>query len=201
MKSISDLISAEALDSSKIELNDAELGEAAALNLADKKHAYWLSKAQYYLAQRDHARSELKTKLQQFNQRLKQNPYNSAIQKNILGNEESDGQLLEVILDYCEKKNWLDDARYAKLFVESRHKKGIGKQKLQLELQQKGVAREIATQTLQNCQIDWFELAYQTAEKKFGEELANKDPQQKAKMQRFLLSRGFSFDEINTVFD
>ena len=47
--------------------------------------------------------------------------------------------------------------------------------------------------------FDWFELAKEVREKKFGQNLPS-DYKTQAKQKRFLQSRGFGFDEINQVF-
>jgi regulatory protein len=46
------------------------------------------------------------------------------------------------------------------------------------------------------AEIDWWQLAYQVKEKKFGD-LVEKDWKQKQRQHRFLLNRGFNIDQIN----
>ena len=47
--------------------------------------------------------------------------------------------------------------------------------------------------------FDWFNLAKEVREKKFGKNLPS-DYKTQVKQKRFLKSRGFGFDEINKAF-
>ena len=49
----------------------------------------------------------------------------------------------------------------------------------------------------QEAEIDWFSLSAAVAVKRFGEEAL--DLKQKAKRNRFLVQRGFSFDHIGAL--
>ena len=74
--------------------------------------------------------------------------------------------------------------------------KGYGEVRLTLELRQKGIDSEQIKQTLLAAEIDWFEVARQVKEKKFGAAYEVSFAK-RAKQQRFLQYRGFNFDQIH----
>lgn len=78
--------------------------------------------------------------------------------------------------------NFINDAKFAQEFIESRSKnKPKGKKALMIELARKGIR-------IENIEIDEKELATKALEKKSFKS--------KEHMQRFLYSRGFSWDTI-----
>lgn len=78
--------------------------------------------------------------------------------------------------------NFINDAKFAQEFIESRSKnKPKGKKALTIELARKGIR-------IENIEIDEKELATKALEKKSFKS--------KEHMQRFLYSRGFSWDTI-----
>lgn len=127
----------------------------------------------HLLSRRDHGRNELAQKL-----RLKG-----------YAEEEIDQALI-----YCDQLGYLDDQRFAEGLVRQHILKGHGELKIRQELKQKQLHTEAIDCALQQ-QVDWFELAKQTAQKKF-DLTAAADPKLRAKQIRFLQYRGFSFEQI-----
>jgi len=74
-----------------------------------------------------------------------------------------------------------------------RYNQGKGPVIISSELKKRGI------ESFDLSIFDWFELAKEVREKKFGQNLPL-DYKTKAKQKRFLKSRGFSFDEINQAF-
>ena len=91
------------------------------------------------------------------------------------------------------------DARLAEVYVRSRAGQGRGLEKIRAELKNKGVRdKEIKTALLQ-CGVDWLENLNRISSRRFG----NTHPEnvrERAKRSRFFRQRGFSFDEIATLF-
>ncbi|KAA8996187.1 recombination regulator RecX [Affinibrenneria salicis] len=106
---------------------------------------------------------------------------------------------IERAVEYCRQNDWINDRRYALRYVHSRSRKGYGVQRIRAELGLKGVEKATISATLAECDIDWCRLARDAAEKKFGLPLPV-DWKEKAKLQRFLLSRGFFHEEIQSIY-
>ncbi|SES72180.1 regulatory protein RecX [Thorsellia anophelis] len=183
-----------------------------------------LLQAQYYLSKRDHGRVELMRKLTQFILKKESSHTNRWQNKKCNGEDidsefrddltddfsfssqqhhlsESQYTLIESVLEYCAEHNWLNDSRFTERYIENRHKKGIGKSKLKSELYQKGIDKTLINTLIESAEIDWFALAQLTAHKKYPHLLEDRQIESKLKIQRFLQSRGFSFEEINAIFD
>ncbi|NDL61179.1 regulatory protein RecX [Acerihabitans arboris] len=156
-----------------------------------------LDRALHMLALRDHSEAELRRKLAAqpvARQRFKATPAKNAPAETQI--TEAD---IQVVIDYCLQNDWLDDARFALRYVNSRSKRGYGEQKIRMELLQKGIQREIIDNAFTEAQIDRSAQAQDVAWKKFGQPLPS-DREARAKVQRYLLSRGFSYDEIRSIY-
>ena len=106
-----------------------------------------------------------------------------------------DAEVIEQVLDNCEAKGFLDDARYAQLLVRSHIGKLHGAGRIKQALSQKGLSKDCILMALDNCGCDWFELARAKSIKKFGV-APSQDPKDKAKRIRHLLGQGFSYDQV-----
>jgi regulatory protein len=126
------------------------------------------------LARREHSRAELKAKLL---------PYDE--------NDEVD-----TLLDHLQEKNWLSDNRFTEEWVRQRSIR-YGRQRLQYELKQKGVAAELIESSLDAYSEDELERARQVWQKKYGTPALTL--QDKAKQMRFLQYRGYSWDIIRQI--
>ncbi|EHD20440.1 MULTISPECIES: recombination regulator RecX [Brenneria] len=106
---------------------------------------------------------------------------------------------IESAIAYCTDHGWLDDERFARRYIRGRSLKGLGMQRIRAELRQKGIDKAIIAAALAECDIDWCELAKSAAERKFGP-LLPVEWKEKAKLQRYLLYRGFSHEEIQSIY-
>ncbi|PNH89043.1 recombination regulator RecX [Vibrio diazotrophicus] len=97
---------------------------------------------------------------------------------------------------YCKEQGYLDDQRFARSQVRQHIAKGHGERRIRQELQQKRVENYVVNSAIEQEEVDWFELAKQTAEKKF-KHVMTQDQKEYAKRVRFLQYRGFNFDQIN----
>ena len=91
------------------------------------------------------------------------------------------------------------DQRYLEDFVRSRLLKGNGPLKIAHELRTRGIDSSTLQDYLNSQQIDWFEVATATYEKKYrsNDEI---DARERAKRVRFMQSRGFPSDIIFRLF-
>lgn len=130
------------------------------------------------LARREHAINELQKKL-----------------------EKKGGQPREIqqILAELIDANYLNEQRYVEMMLRSRFSKGHGPMRFKQEVRQHKVADDLVQQALEAFEGDWFELAFEVREKRFGAWLGG-DYKDRAKQMRFLASRGFSPDQIEEAF-
>ncbi len=138
-----------------------------------------------YLGRRQHSTSELRIK-------LKQKGYET--------------ELINQVLDDLKQKNYLDDTKFAEMFVEEKIKLKLwGEQKLRSELIKRGIKSEIISDVIRNKVSDQDKLSYAMilASKKY-ETLRNRNVDKdviKRKLITFLNSCGYNYDVIKEVCD
>ncbi len=96
------------------------------------------------------------------------------------------------------RRGWQSDDRYARAAVSSGARKGHGPHRIRLQMQRAGVDASLTAEQLANEEVDWLQQAHKAAEKY----LRGKDSidlKTKAKLQAFLLRRGFSSDHIRAT--
>jgi regulatory protein len=126
-------------------------------------------KALKALAQREHSRFELEQKL-------------SAVSDN--------SALIEDILTEYEEKNWLNDARFARLYLQYRAKKYYGPRKISYELDQRGISKALIDEVFKHCELNWDELAEAAQQRKFGCAAATSWID-RGKQKQYLYQRGY----------
>ncbi len=131
-------------------------------------------KAMDLLARREHARGELLKKLAK------------------AGFDET--MALDAI-EQLRSENLQSDRRFCESFVQSRFGSGKGPARIRAELRERDVAESLADEALSDFDGDWFALAVEVREKKFGLERPA-DFKEKAKQMRFLQYRGFEQSHI-----
>lgn len=102
-----------------------------------------------------------------------------------------DASLVEPVLARLIERGYVDDERFAHLWVENRSvRKGVSQKKLRLELQAKGVAQDIIENCLsEGVRNEQEELAKVIARK------AKKYPDEQ-KLIQYLLRQGFNYSDI-----
>ncbi|WP_099609423.1 recombination regulator RecX [Vibrio coralliilyticus] len=105
-------------------------------------------------------------------------------------------EAIQEAVNFCLEHNYLDDLRYTKSQIRQHVYKGHGERRIRQELNQKRVSESVIEKAFEEEPQDWFELAKQTAEKKFKGVKA-KDQKEYAKQVRFLQYRGYSFEQIS----
>ncbi len=134
----------------------------------------------YSLAMREHSRLEIKNK-------LKKKDY-------------IEGVDLEELLNELEESNYLNEERFVESFIRYRSGRGQGVIKISNELRQRGIKATLIQLAMQEAEIDWFKLAKEQREKKFGLKKPE-DFKEKARQIRFLSGRGFDSEVIRATVD
>lgn len=136
-------------------------------------------RAMHLLQKMDRTRAELERKLQQ-------NGYPA--------------QAIETALSYVESFHYIDDARYAAMYMENqKNKKGMAR--IRMELIQKGIAPEILQQVLGETEekTDSRDVIREMLEKKRKIQ-GPLEEKEKQRLYGFFMRRGFSSSDILAVF-
>lgn len=131
------------------------------------------------LARREHSRMELKQKLRK---------------------RFDDQQLIDEQLDQLSEENLQSDSRYAASFLRQRLSRGHGPMRIRQEMRQKGISDSEIESAMTEEQPDWFVLAEETYQRKFGER-PPEDIKEKAKRSRFMQYRGFALDHYQHLLE
>lgn len=134
-----------------------------------------MARALKLLAQREHSRLELQTKLAE---------------------HAPTSEVLTNLLDLLEQRNLLSDERAAEQILHSRRSR-YGSRRIVFELQSKGIAEHLIAATLEELKTTELSSAQTIWHKKFGAVPANHV--ERGKQERYLAGRGFSFDVIGQV--
>ncbi|MGS2744480.1 regulatory protein RecX [Halomonas sp. LS-001] len=105
---------------------------------------------------------------------------------------------IDACLEDLAAREWQSDSRFAASFIRTRILRGQGKRRIESELHQRGVdsatIQAALSDVVEQEAVDWFELAREVLEKRFDS--AGESPKERAKRERFLLGRGFDFEQI-----
>ncbi|MES2204856.1 MAG: regulatory protein RecX [Pseudomonadota bacterium] len=126
-------------------------------------------KAIHLLSLREHSRKELQQKLL------------------LRGYELHD--VLQVLDEFAEK-DLQSDERFVEAYTRSRRLKGYGPERIQMELQQRGVTEMLIRAIINEQDESWREAARRVYQKKFGKTEPSTF-QEKVKRQQFMRYRGF----------
>lgn len=104
-------------------------------------------------------------------------------------------EIVEEILAFLKEKHYLDDDRYIEHYLEC-YGQRLSRRQLQQKLRQKGLDAERIEFALENMDaVDESELIRELMQKRHYDP-AEADEKARQKMMRYLLGRGFSFEEI-----
>ena len=103
-----------------------------------------------------------------------------------------DASLIPLIFSRLEERGYIDDYRFAELWVENRNiSKGASIKKLRLELQQKGISNTITDEVLAKTsrnEADELRKIIMRKAKKYPDE---------QKLVQYLLRQGFNYSDIS----
>ena len=108
-------------------------------------------------------------------------------------------ELVDSVIHSLLEKNLLNDYRYSESYVVARKIKGFGPKKIGYELVSRGVNENIASEVI-DAEGGWNEAALKAFNKKFKAGIGE-DFKEQNKQKVFLQNRGFSFQEIDSVFN
>lgn len=120
------------------------------------------------------------------------------LQKKLEQKFERKDAVVEVI-DWLLDLGYLNDQRFAEIFVRSSITKGRGPVRIKQELQQKSVATTVIAEAIELADVDWQQLSAEVLSRRFSEQPS--DQKERAKQMRFLQSRGFTPDCIYPLFN
>ncbi|MGI9132473.1 MAG: recombination regulator RecX [Rhodoferax sp.] len=127
------------------------------------------------LGQREHSRLELERKLAE---------------------HETEPGALAQALDELQTKGFINDARVVESVVYRRAGK-LGTARLKQELQAKGLGAQAMAEALEQLRGTELERARAVWSRKFGAPAT--DPKERARQQRFLISRGFAAEVVRKL--
>ncbi|OTQ05511.1 hypothetical protein B5S43_03600, partial [Gilliamella apicola] len=154
-----------------------------------------LNKAVQLLAQRDHSSYELTNKIIQFfTKKIKCSEDEYYEQLNQLKIETAD------VIQYCTNQNWMNDTQYIEKYIVMRANKGYGRYKIAMELKQRGLSTDLIHELLRILDINWVYNAHKQLLKKF-KQVNVKNISEKQKVTQFLVTRGYTQDDIKDVYN
>jgi len=110
----------------------------------------------------------------------------------------NDHKLSELVVTSLIEKGLVNDHRFAEMYIIARKRKGFGPKKIAYELLAKGVSDDISSQAL-NEEGGWRIAALNAFNKKYKNGIADNFKEMN-KQKIFLQNRGFTFEEIDSVF-
>ena len=132
-----------------------------------KRSAFW------HLGRRDHSEQELRTKLAR----------------------KTDNQAwIDAVITACYEYRYLDDQRFTESYIRSAQNKGYGINRIQRDLQLKGIKQQQASAHLQQSEFDYIDSATQLLNKRYKERIENAHLKQKVMV--FLQNKGHTFEHI-----
>ena len=110
----------------------------------------------------------------------------------------NDHKVSELVITSLIEKGLVNDYRFAEMYIIARKRKGFGPKKIAYELLAKGVSDDISSQAL-NEEGGWRIAALNAFNKKYKNGKAD-NFKELNKQKIFLQNRGFTFEEIDSVF-
>ena len=137
-----------------------------------------MGRALRYLSRREHSRQELRKKLL---------PY-----------AESDTELDE-LMTKLEAQSWLSDERFAESLVRRKSER-YGSLKIVEELKQQGIEGDSLIEIKERLKVSDAMRAWELWQRKF-DSMVTKDPKEKSKQMRYLVSKGFPLSVVTRIVD
>lgn len=126
------------------------------------------------LGRREHSTYELKQKLRQ---------------------REFSDKVIRQAIAKAQEQGWQSDQRYTEIWLRQALMSGNGWLKIKAKAANKGIEEDVLQAAVSAANPDWVELCFERLCKKLGEQQPQ-SAQERDKVMRHLLNRGFRFDEI-----
>lgn len=127
------------------------------------------------LANRDHSKHELINKLQSRCEHL---------------------ESLEQVIAECEEKGYQSDTRFAQMIIRTRIEQWYGLERVEQELDAKGIEAEVSQLALEEAECDWYSVASECFIRKYQRSYNADDPKSYAKTVRAMAGRGFTMEQV-----
>ncbi|MGN0367473.1 MAG: regulatory protein RecX [Wujia sp.] len=101
---------------------------------------------------------------------------------------------IDMAIEQLVQYGYLDDNRYVRNFIDYQSQ-NKGKRRIMMELQQKGISKELATPIFDSMDHDEVETIASILQKRYRN-LDDKDEQQLRSVYNYFARRGFSYDGI-----
>ncbi len=112
-----------------------------------------------------------------------------------LEEKEVQPEIRDRVMEFLKKYDYVNDVLYVQKYVQERERLAPrGKNLLQLELRQKGVAEKTITAVLAEMELDEADAAVRLLAKKLRHAALPLDQKQKQKLLAFLMRKGFDFE-------
>jgi len=104
-------------------------------------------------------------------------------------------------VDFLKEKKFIDDAIFAKGWVEARLKRPLGIRRIRLELAAKGINETVIEKALNSAKEDYSEkeIAGKLARERFSRQKGIEPQKAKQRVYAFLLRRGFSPEIVSDI--
>jgi len=116
-----------------------------------------------------------------------------------------DVELLEKVLNDCQKLGYQSDVRFADMLVRSKVGQGYGLLRILQDGRRKGLDESLLKQAIEEQNVDWFLLSAELCGRKFKDNGHQQDRKLYEKRMRYIMSRGFSYEQakcaLDSVFD
>ena len=109
-------------------------------------------------------------------------------------------ELAAQVIERLQGERLLSDERFVESLITARRRRGIGPLRVRQDLERKGIPSDTVERWLNPNGSEWAELLREVWRKKFRAKQP-KTQVERAKQARFLQSRGFSFDQIQRLFN
>ncbi|NCT55440.1 hypothetical protein GW755_01200 [bacterium] len=168
--------------------------EQIELVVLDENKEYLKEKALNYLGFRPRSEKEVFNKINEvLSKRL-----SKSLKVSSLNIPKLYSQIIDSTLEFLKKYDYLNDEAFAKWLVEQRVTQGKGPMFIKQDLYQKGINKEISEASLE--QVDFSKALnkeYLKATKKCAK--IENEYKRKSSITRYLVSRGFSYDQIENL--
>ena len=112
----------------------------------------------------------------------------------------ADEQALETQLQRLAAENLQSDERFAQGFARMRALRGYGPARVRQEMREKNLSDTDIARAFEAAELDWYTLAEQVYNKKYGNPAAV-DRKEQARRMRFMHYRGFATDHYRHLLD
>lgn len=106
-----------------------------------------------------------------------------------------DAAAIAQVIAWCKSENYLNEQRYLQMLLRSRVNKGYGLNYILQQCRQQKISQQQVVNCAAELQIDWFALALQQYQKKYGDSTVS-EYKEKLKRMAYLQRRGFSSEQI-----